>query len=67
MDMLSEREREVLKLVALGHLNTEISARLTISGQTVKTCWCRRAFDPGADFALTQDGNSQSQCRQRFA
>lgn len=34
---LSEREKQVLKLVAQGHTSTDIGARLTISGQTVNT------------------------------
>ncbi len=34
---LSEREKEVLKLVALGHVRAEIGLRLNISGQTVNT------------------------------
>ena len=36
-DKLSEREKEVLKLVASGLTSTEIGARLSISGQTVNT------------------------------
>jgi DNA-binding NarL/FixJ family response regulator len=36
-DKLSEREKEVLKLVASGHTSTEIGSRLHISGQTVNT------------------------------
>ncbi len=36
-DKLSEREKEVLKLVASGYTSTEIGSRLTISGQTVNT------------------------------
>ena len=36
-DKLSEREKEVLKLVASGYTSTEIGARLAISGQTVNT------------------------------
>ena len=36
-DKLSDREKEVLKLVASGHTSTEIGARLVISGQTVNT------------------------------
>ena len=36
-DKLSEREKEVLKLVASGLTSTEIGARLIISGQTVNT------------------------------
>ncbi|CAM3754104.1 response regulator transcription factor [Polaromonas hydrogenivorans] len=34
---LSEREQQVLKLVASGHSSTEIGARLVISGQTANT------------------------------
>ena len=34
---LSEREKEVLKLVASGHVSAEIGLRLNISGQTVNT------------------------------
>ncbi|MDB5744183.1 MAG: two component transcriptional regulator, LuxR family [Polaromonas sp.] len=36
-EKLSEREKEVLKLVASGYTSTEIGARLTISAQTVNT------------------------------
>jgi len=36
-DKLSEREKEVLKLVASGLTSTEIGVRLRISGQTVNT------------------------------
>ena len=36
-DKLSEREKEVLKLVASGCTSTEIGSRLTISNQTVNT------------------------------
>ena len=36
-DKLSDREKEVLKLVASGYTSTEIGARLIISGQTVNT------------------------------
>ena len=36
-DKLSEREKEVLKLVASGYTSTEIGLRLIISGQTVNT------------------------------
>lgn len=34
---LTEREKEVLKLVALGHTNKEISERLSVSVKTVET------------------------------
>jgi len=34
---LSEREQEVLALVALGHTSKEIAARLDVSGKTVET------------------------------
>lgn len=34
---LSEREQEVLKLVALGHTSTEIADRLSLSAKTVET------------------------------
>jgi two-component system, NarL family, response regulator NreC len=34
---LSEREREVLRLVALGHTNTEIAERLALSVKTIET------------------------------
>ncbi|GAB4504410.1 MAG: response regulator transcription factor [Anaerolineales bacterium] len=36
-DTLSEREREVLKLVALGYTSAEIAAQLNLSGKTVET------------------------------
>lgn len=36
-DHMSEREREVLRLVALGYTTCEIGRRLTISDQTVKS------------------------------
>ena len=36
-DPLSEREREVLRLLALGHTNQEIAALLYISGRTAET------------------------------
>jgi two-component system, NarL family, response regulator NreC len=36
-DPLSEREREVLRLLALGHTNQEISAQLYISVRTAET------------------------------
>ena len=34
-DRLSEREKEVLRLVASGYTSAEIGSRLTISAQTV--------------------------------
>jgi DNA-binding NarL/FixJ family response regulator len=37
LDQLSEREQQVLSLVARGHSNTEIAAALYISDHTVKT------------------------------
>lgn len=37
VDPLSEREREVLKLLALGHTNQEIAQRLYISVRTAET------------------------------
>jgi ATP/maltotriose-dependent transcriptional regulator MalT len=36
-ERLSEREREVLKMVACGYTSAEIGTRLAISGQTVNT------------------------------
>ena len=36
-EKLSEREKQVLKLVASGYTSTEIGLRLTISAQTVNT------------------------------
>jgi two-component system, NarL family, response regulator NreC len=37
LDVLSPREMDVLRLVALGHTNQEIAARLCISEKTVET------------------------------
>jgi len=37
IELLSEREREVVALVALGHTNAEVGARLHISEKTVET------------------------------
>src|SRR6201999_3370548 len=36
-DDLTEREVEVLRLIALGHTNTEIAAQLFLSTRTVET------------------------------
>jgi two-component system response regulator NreC len=36
-DSLSEREREVLKMVAVGHTSAEIAATLNLSAKTVET------------------------------
>jgi DNA-binding CsgD family transcriptional regulator len=36
-DLLSEREQEVLKLVALGHTSAEIAEQLSLSVKTVET------------------------------
>jgi DNA-binding NarL/FixJ family response regulator len=36
-DVLSEREKEVVRLVALGHTNKEIATRLSIGVKTVET------------------------------
>jgi two-component system response regulator NreC len=36
-DSLSEREREVLKMVALGHTSAEIASQLSLSAKTVET------------------------------
>jgi two-component system response regulator NreC len=36
-DSLSEREQEVLKLVALGHTSAEIAEKLSLSAKTVET------------------------------
>jgi DNA-binding CsgD family transcriptional regulator len=37
LDLLSDREREVLKLVATGYISSEISQMLSITIQTVNT------------------------------
>ncbi len=37
MDPLSEREREVLRLLALGHTNQELASMLFISVRTAET------------------------------
>lgn len=37
LDLISEREREVLALIALGYTTPEIAARLSISEKTVET------------------------------
>jgi hypothetical protein len=37
MDPLSDREREVLRLLALGHTNQEIARQLYISVRTAET------------------------------
>ena len=36
-ERLSERERQVLRLVALGHTNTEIANTLSLSVKTIET------------------------------
>jgi two-component system response regulator NreC len=36
-DSLSEREQEVLKMVALGHTSAEIAEQLNLSAKTVET------------------------------
>jgi DNA-binding CsgD family transcriptional regulator len=36
-EMLSEREQEVLKMVALGHTSAEIADQLSLSAKTVET------------------------------
>jgi DNA-binding NarL/FixJ family response regulator len=33
---LTEREREILSLIAQGHNNSEIAQRLTLSGKTIR-------------------------------
>jgi DNA-binding NarL/FixJ family response regulator len=45
---LTDREREVLRLIAGGLTNTEISARLTLSGATVRTHVSRILMKTGA-------------------
>ncbi len=37
IDALSPREREVLRLIALGYTNPEIAARLVVSVRTIET------------------------------
>jgi two-component system response regulator NreC len=37
LDLITDREREVLTLIALGHTNTEIAGKLHISEKTVET------------------------------
>jgi DNA-binding NarL/FixJ family response regulator len=37
LDLVTEREREILTLIALGHTTTEIAAKLSISDKTVET------------------------------
>jgi DNA-binding CsgD family transcriptional regulator len=37
LDMLTEREREVLELIVLGHTNREIGERLHVSVKTIET------------------------------
>jgi two-component system response regulator NreC len=37
LELITEREQEVLTLIALGHTNTEIAAKLHISEKTVET------------------------------
>ena len=44
-ERLSDREREVLRLVALGHTSAEIGDRLNLSPKTVETYRTRGATD----------------------
>lgn len=37
LELLSEREREVISLIALGHTNSEVATQLRISAKTVET------------------------------
>lgn len=48
-DTLSEREREVLKLVALGYTHREIAQRLSVSVKTVDSYCSRIASKLGAE------------------
>ena len=47
--VLSEREEEVLRLVARGHTNKEIAARLDLSVKTVETYKARSMEKLGLD------------------